>query len=159
MHCPHQKTSVIQDITIKLTVQWKVALCVQENVTCIAWYHSCFIQIICNSITDTHSLYQCLFVDQNFVIACMILYGILFCYYSIISFFVLASLLGWIFKQSATNKYFLLLFCFRWLRIISIILFLNKQDLLAEKVKAGKSKIEDYFPEYKRYQIPPDGKY
>eukprot|EP00105_Crassostrea_gigas_P034386 XP_019918534.1 PREDICTED: guanine nucleotide-binding protein G(s) subunit alpha [Crassostrea gigas] len=44
----------------------------------------------------------------------------------------------------------------RWLRIISIILFLNKQDLLAEKVKAGKSKIEDYFPEYKRYQIPPD---
>ncbi|KAK3086545.1 hypothetical protein FSP39_020016 [Pinctada imbricata] len=44
----------------------------------------------------------------------------------------------------------------RWLRIISIILFLNKQDLLAEKVKAGKSKIEDYFPEFKRYQIPPD---
>ena len=46
----------------------------------------------------------------------------------------------------------------RWLRIISIILFLNKQDLLAEKVRAGKSKIEDYFPEFKRYQIPLDGK-
>uniref|UniRef100_A0A8C1BSM7 Guanine nucleotide-binding protein G(s) subunit alpha n=1 Tax=Cyprinus carpio carpio TaxID=630221 RepID=A0A8C1BSM7_CYPCA len=37
----------------------------------------------------------------------------------------------------------------RWLRTISVILFLNKQDLLAEKVLAGKSKIEDYFPEFK----------
>ncbi|RWS29981.1 guanine nucleotide-binding protein-like protein, partial [Leptotrombidium deliense] len=42
----------------------------------------------------------------------------------------------------------------RWLRTISVILFLNKQDLLAEKVKAGKSKIEDYFPEFTPYQIP-----
>lgn len=38
-----------------------------------------------------------------------------------------------------------------------MILFLNKQDLLAEKVKAGKSKIEDYFPDFKNYQTPPDG--
>jgi len=44
----------------------------------------------------------------------------------------------------------------RWLRTISVILFLNKQDLLAEKVIAGKSKIEDYFPDYARYQVPPD---
>ncbi|XP_063440829.1 guanine nucleotide-binding protein G(s) subunit alpha-like isoform X1 [Mytilus galloprovincialis] len=44
----------------------------------------------------------------------------------------------------------------RWLRTISIILFLNKQDLLAEKIKAGKSKLEDYFPDFKRYQIPND---
>ncbi|ESN96641.1 hypothetical protein HELRODRAFT_68124, partial [Helobdella robusta] len=46
----------------------------------------------------------------------------------------------------------------RWLRAISIILFLNKQDLLAEKVKAGKSKIEDYFPEYADYvtDLQPD---
>lgn len=44
----------------------------------------------------------------------------------------------------------------RWLRTISVILFLNKQDLLAEKVKAGKSKIEDYFPEFSHYQTPPD---
>ncbi|KAK3578459.1 hypothetical protein CHS0354_038548 [Potamilus streckersoni] len=44
----------------------------------------------------------------------------------------------------------------RWLRTISIILFLNKQDLLAEKVRAGKSKIEDYFPDFKRYQTPND---
>uniref|UniRef100_A0A673FKN8 Guanine nucleotide-binding protein G(olf) subunit alpha-like n=1 Tax=Sinocyclocheilus rhinocerous TaxID=307959 RepID=A0A673FKN8_9TELE len=36
----------------------------------------------------------------------------------------------------------------RWLRTISVILFLNKQDMLAKKVLAGKSKIEDYFPEY-----------
>ncbi|XP_058251262.1 guanine nucleotide-binding protein G(olf) subunit alpha-like isoform X3 [Hemibagrus wyckioides] len=45
----------------------------------------------------------------------------------------------------------------RWLRTISIILFLNKQDMLAEKVLAGKSKIEDYFPEYSRYTIPNEG--
>jgi len=37
------------------------------------------------------------------------------------------------------------------LRSISIILFLNKQDLLAEKVRSGKSKIEDYFPAYAIY--------
>nr|AAS38583.1 guanine nucleotide-binding protein G(s) alpha subunit [Lytechinus variegatus] len=44
----------------------------------------------------------------------------------------------------------------RWLRTISVILFLNKQDLLAEKVLAGRSKIEDYFSEYAMYTIPPD---
>uniref|UniRef100_V9L0D9 Guanine nucleotide-binding protein G(Olf) subunit alpha n=1 Tax=Callorhinchus milii TaxID=7868 RepID=V9L0D9_CALMI len=44
----------------------------------------------------------------------------------------------------------------RWLRTISVILFLNKQDLLAEKVLAGKSRIEDYFPEYSRYTTPDD---
>ncbi|KAG9356014.1 hypothetical protein JZ751_000858 [Albula glossodonta] len=44
--------------------------------------------------------------------------------------------------------------CPLWLRTISVILFLNKQDMLAEKVLAGKSKIEDYFPEYARYTIP-----
>lgn len=47
---------------------------------------------------------------------------------------------------------------YRWLRTISIILFLNKQDMLAEKVLAGKSKIEDYFPEYANYTVPEDGK-
>jgi len=35
-----------------------------------------------------------------------------------------------------------------------VILFLNKQDLLAEKIKAGKHKLEDYFPEFARYQTP-----
>ncbi|MPC36697.1 Guanine nucleotide-binding protein G(s) subunit alpha [Portunus trituberculatus] len=44
----------------------------------------------------------------------------------------------------------------RWLRTISVILFLNKQDLLAEKIIAGKSKLEDYFPDFARYQTPPD---
>ncbi|XP_066103587.1 guanine nucleotide-binding protein G(olf) subunit alpha isoform X2 [Saccopteryx bilineata] len=47
----------------------------------------------------------------------------------------------------------------RWLRTISIILFLNKQDMLAEKVLAGKSKIEDYFPEYANYTVPEDESY
>ncbi|CAH1967800.1 unnamed protein product [Acanthoscelides obtectus] len=42
----------------------------------------------------------------------------------------------------------------RWLRTISVILFLNKQDLLAEKILAGKSKLEDYFAEFGRYQLP-----
>nr|AGJ70283.1 G protein subunit alpha s1 [Terebratalia transversa] len=44
----------------------------------------------------------------------------------------------------------------RWLRAISVILFLNKQDLLAEKVMASKSKIEDWFPQFASYTIPPD---
>lgn len=44
----------------------------------------------------------------------------------------------------------------RWLRTISVILFLNKQDLLAEKIKAGKSRLEDYFAEFSRYQTPID---
>ena len=48
-------------------------------------------------------------------------------------------------------------FCpIRWLRTISVILFLNKQDLLAEKIRAGKSKLEDYFPDFSRYQTPGD---
>uniref|UniRef100_A0A667XU39 Guanine nucleotide-binding protein G(s) subunit alpha n=1 Tax=Myripristis murdjan TaxID=586833 RepID=A0A667XU39_9TELE len=42
----------------------------------------------------------------------------------------------------------------RWLRTISVILFLNKQDLLAEKVLAGKSKIEEYFPEFAQSRRP-----
>lgn len=55
-------------------------------------------------------------------------------------------------------KFVCLFLLFRWLRTISIILFLNKQDMLAEKVLAGKSKIEDYFPEYANYTVPEDGK-
>lgn len=55
-------------------------------------------------------------------------------------------------------KFVYLYLLFRWLRTISIILFLNKQDMLAEKVLAGKSKIEDYFPEYANYTVPEDGK-
>ncbi|KAF6197603.1 hypothetical protein GE061_008568, partial [Apolygus lucorum] len=42
----------------------------------------------------------------------------------------------------------------RWLRTISVILFLNKQDLLAEKIKAGKSRLEDYFQDFSRYETP-----
>ncbi|XP_047482985.1 guanine nucleotide-binding protein G(s) subunit alpha-like [Penaeus chinensis] len=44
----------------------------------------------------------------------------------------------------------------RWLRTISIILFLNKQDLLAEKIRAGRSRLEDSFPDFARYQTPLD---
>uniref|UniRef100_A0A8C7WIM7 Guanine nucleotide-binding protein G(Olf) subunit alpha n=1 Tax=Oncorhynchus mykiss TaxID=8022 RepID=A0A8C7WIM7_ONCMY len=45
----------------------------------------------------------------------------------------------------------------RFLRTISVILFLNKQDMLADKILAGKSKLEDYFPEYARYTVPAEG--
>lgn len=44
----------------------------------------------------------------------------------------------------------------RWLKTISTILFLNKLDLLTEKIMAGRSKIEDFFPEFTRYQLPTD---
>ncbi|XP_040583967.1 guanine nucleotide-binding protein G(s) subunit alpha [Lepeophtheirus salmonis] len=44
----------------------------------------------------------------------------------------------------------------RWLRTISVILFLNKQDLLEEKIRSGKSKLDEYFPEFFHYMIPPE---
>lgn len=44
----------------------------------------------------------------------------------------------------------------RWLRTISVILFLNKQDLLSEKILAGKSRLEDYFADFARYSTPSD---
>ena len=47
----------------------------------------------------------------------------------------------------------------RWLRTISVILFLNKQDLLAEKIRIGKSRLEDYFTDFLNYQTPNDGKH
>ncbi|CAF0966793.1 unnamed protein product [Adineta steineri] len=40
----------------------------------------------------------------------------------------------------------------RWLKTISVILFLNKQDLLAEKIKGG-HRLEAHFPEFARYAI------
>ncbi|CAF3833138.1 unnamed protein product, partial [Rotaria sp. Silwood1] len=40
----------------------------------------------------------------------------------------------------------------RWLKTISVILFLNKQDLLAEKIKAGR-RLEEYFPEFEHYAV------
>lgn len=44
----------------------------------------------------------------------------------------------------------------RWLKNISTILFLNKLDLLTEKIMAGRSKLEDVFPDFLRYQTPVD---
>lgn len=41
----------------------------------------------------------------------------------------------------------------RWLRNVSIILFLNKQDILQEKLEKGK-RIEDYFPDFSTYRPP-----
>ncbi|XP_063694234.1 guanine nucleotide-binding protein G(s) subunit alpha-like isoform X2 [Bolinopsis microptera] len=42
----------------------------------------------------------------------------------------------------------------RWLRQISVILFLNKQDLLYEKIMSGKSRLEDYFSNFASYPMP-----
>ncbi|RZC37743.1 guanine nucleotide-binding protein G(s) subunit alpha-like [Asbolus verrucosus] len=39
----------------------------------------------------------------------------------------------------------------RWLGHISVILFLNKQDLFKEKILSGRSKLEDYFPDFKDF--------
>ena len=33
----------------------------------------------------------------------------------------------------------------RWLKTISVILFLNKQDLLREKIENGRSRLEGFF--------------
>ena len=41
----------------------------------------------------------------------------------------------------------------RWLRTVSIILFLNKMDVLRKKVEQGK-RIENYFPEFSSYRPP-----
>lgn len=37
-------------------------------------------------------------------------------------------------------------------------MFLNKQDLLKDKVLEGRFKIETYFPEYSDYQMANDSK-
>ena len=37
-----------------------------------------------------------------------------------------------------------------------MILFLNKQDLLEEKIRCGKSKLDEYFPEFVPYMLPPE---
>ncbi|XP_065914028.1 guanine nucleotide-binding protein G(s) subunit alpha-like isoform X1 [Dysidea avara] len=44
----------------------------------------------------------------------------------------------------------------RWLRNVSVIMFLNKQDLLKQKVLDGRFKIESYFPHYTSYQTSTD---
>ena len=41
---------------------------------------------------------------------------------------------------------------FRWLKEISVILFLNKQDQLATKIK-GNIRLADYFPEFEHYVV------
>ena len=43
----------------------------------------------------------------------------------------------------------------RWLRRVSIILFLNKDHSFKTKIEGGK-KIEEYFPEFSTYTPPPD---
>uniref|UniRef100_A0A7E4WC98 Guanine nucleotide-binding protein G(s) subunit alpha n=1 Tax=Panagrellus redivivus TaxID=6233 RepID=A0A7E4WC98_PANRE len=42
----------------------------------------------------------------------------------------------------------------RFLSNKSVILFLNKQDLLAEKIRAGRHRLEAYFPEFDQFPLP-----
>ncbi len=44
----------------------------------------------------------------------------------------------------------------RYLYHISIILFLNKYDILVKKIVEENCKLEDYFPEFKHYKTPPN---
>ena len=46
-----------------------------------------------------------------------------------------------------------------WLRNVPILLFLNKQDLLEDKIRAGRHKLEDYFPDFVHYVIPPEAEW
>ena len=40
-----------------------------------------------------------------------------------------------------------------------MIMFLNKQDLLKQKVTEGRFKIENYFPEYSDYKTNSESEY
>ena len=53
--------------------------------------------------------------------------------------------------------FFIFFLFYRWLKNVSVIMFLNKQDLLKTKVLEGRFKIESYFPEYNAYQMNNDG--
>ena len=44
----------------------------------------------------------------------------------------------------------------RWLSRVSVILFLNKYDVFVEKITSGQYKLENYFPEYKKFKAPHD---
>ena len=39
---------------------------------------------------------------------------------------------------------------------VNDLFFFATQDLLAEKVRAGKSRLDEYFPDFSRYVTPPD---
>ena len=59
-------------------------------------------------------------------------------------------------KNSRSAPVLCLLLFNRWLKNVSVIMFLNKQDLLKAEVLEGRFKIEAYFPEYSRYQMAND---
>ena len=40
----------------------------------------------------------------------------------------------------------------RWLSRVSVILFLNKYDILVQKITSSQCKLEEYFPEFKDYK-------
>ena len=40
----------------------------------------------------------------------------------------------------------------RWLSRVSVILFLNKYDILVQKITSSQCKLEEYFPEFKDYE-------
>ncbi|CAH0551208.1 unnamed protein product [Brassicogethes aeneus] len=47
----------------------------------------------------------------------------------------------------------------KFLKNISVILFLNKQDIFKRKIMAGRSKLEEFFEDYRYYQVPPNSEF
>ena len=47
----------------------------------------------------------------------------------------------------------------RYLKYISIILFLNKQDVLTDNICSGRYPLEQYFPEFIDYSLPQNASY
>ena len=47
----------------------------------------------------------------------------------------------------------------RYLENVPVFLFLNKQDLLEAKIRAGRNKLEDYFPDFVDYSMPPEAEW
>src|SRR6218665_2674200 len=80
------------------------------------------------------------------------MYCIVCKYCSLLYFFIVCSI---VFCMAFLFRFIIVendIVC-RWLVKTSVILFLNKFDLLEEKLRAGQSRIEDYFPEYATYQM------
>ncbi|GAU96051.1 GNAS (guanine nucleotide binding protein, alpha stimulating) [Ramazzottius varieornatus] len=57
-------------------------------------------------------------------------------------------------RLSESLTVFLNLWNSKWLTRKSVILFINKQDVFSAKIASGRSKLEDYFPDFRDYATP-----
>lgn len=51
-------------------------------------------------------------------------------------------------RMKESINLFEIILCYHWFKDRNVVLFLNKKDLLEEKVASGKSPVSVYFPEY-----------